>query len=374
MRHLWRTSLVILSMFAQAEVGVTDSEIVIGQSAALSGAAAELGKGVSRGANAYFNEINKRGGVNGRKIRLVTLDDGYEPDRAVANTAKLLDKEQVFALLGYVGTPTSNASLPKIKEVGAPFIAPFTGAASLRAPFNRNIFNVRASYGDEADVIAKSIVNVGMKTVNILYQDDAYGAAGLKAMQEAAAKYKLTIGATATVKRNTVDVANAVEELIVKKPANAVFIVSAYKSSAAFITAARALNSVGPFYNLSFVGTEALVNELKNDARGVIVTQVVPSPYSAIKIVAQEYKKTMKAAGITSVDYPSMEGYIGARVLVEGLKRAGRELTRDKLVNALEGMSDYDLGGFKVNFTNSNHSGSRFIDITILDSTGKISS
>ncbi|PHV11048.1 hypothetical protein CSQ89_12950 [Chitinimonas sp. BJB300] len=150
--------------------------------------------------------------------------------------------------------------------------------------------------------------------------------------------------------------------------------VSAYKTSAAFISAARAINSVGLFYNLSFVGTEALVSELKSDARGVIVTQVVPSPYRAIKPAAQDYHITMKAAGVDKVNYPSMEGYLGARVLVEGIKRVRRDLNREKLISALEGMDDYDLGGFKVNFSDSNHNGSRFIDITILDNTGKIRS
>ncbi|GAB3268080.1 ABC transporter substrate-binding protein [Chitinimonas naiadis] len=370
---LW-SGLLAASLFAQAETGVTDSEIVLGQSAAMSGAAGELGKGVNRGAKAYFDQINKKGGINGRKIRLVTLDDGYEPDRAAANTKKLIESEQVFALFGYVGTPTSNASLPQVNQARIPFIAPYTGADSLRNPFNRYVFNVRASYRDEAEEIASSMAKLGMTTINIFYQDDAYGQSGLKAMQDAAAKYKITINALATVKRNSVDVARAVDELVAKKPANAVFMVTAYKSSAAFITAARARSFIGPFYNVSFVGTEALVNELNKDGSGVMVSQVMPSPYNAIKPVALDYQKVLKAAEVESVDYPSMEGYLGARVLVEGLKRAGRDLTRDKLINALEGLGDYDLGGFRVKFSGSSHNGSQFIDMTVLDSTGKIRS
>ncbi len=375
MKQWWWAGFLAVSGLVHAEVGVSDTEILIGQSAALSGAAAELGKGVSRGANAYFEQVNKRGGINGRKIRLISLDDGYEPERAAANTKKLLEGPQaVFALFGYVGTPTSNASLPQINRSGVPFVAPYTGAESLRAPFNRNVFNMRASYGDEAEEIAESMAKMGMSSINVLYQDDAYGAAGLKAMQDAAAKYKLTINATATVKRNSVDVARAADELISKKPANAIFIVSAYKSSAAFISAARSRNSIGPFYNVSFVGTEALVNELKQDGSGVIVTQVVPSPYSAVKPVAIDYQKTMKAAGIDAIDYPSMEGYLAARVLVEGLKRAGRDLSRDKLIGSLESLGNYDLGGFRVNFSSRNRSGSSFVDLTILDGSGKIRS
>ncbi|HEY9101071.1 ABC transporter substrate-binding protein [Chitinimonas sp.] len=369
------SSLLVASLFAHAgETGVTDSEIVIGQSAATTGAAAELGKGVARGAKAYFDQINKKGGVNGRKIRLITLDDGYEPDRAAANTKKLIENEQVFALFGYVGTPTSNASLPTINQARVPFVAPYTGADSLRAPFNRYVFNVRASYRDEAEEIASSMAKLGMSSINVFYQNDAFGQSGLKAMQDAAAKYKIAINATATVQRNSVDVAKAVEELVAKKPANAVFMVAAYKSSAAFIASARSRNFMGPYYNVSFVGTEALVGELKQDGSGVMVSQVMPSPYSAIKPVAMDYQKVLKASETPAVDYPSMEGYLGARVLVEGLKRAGRDLTRDKLINALETMGDYDMGGFRVHYSPTNHNGSQYIDMTVLDSSGKIRS
>ncbi|GAB3253024.1 ABC transporter substrate-binding protein [Chitinimonas naiadis] len=374
MKAIMLSSLLATSLFAQAETGVTDSEIIIGQSAATSGPAAELGKGVARGAKAYFEQINKKGGINGRKIRLVTLDDGYEPERAAANTKKLIESENAFALFGYVGTPTSNASLPQINQARIPFIAPYTGADSLRAPFNRYVFNVRASYRDEAEEIASSMAKLGMSSINVFYQNDAFGASGLKAMQDAAAKYKITINATATVQRNSVDVNKAVEELVMKKPANAVFMVAAYKSSAAFIASARSRNFMGPYYNVSFVGTEALVGELKQDGSGVMVSQVTPSPYSAVKPVSMEYQKMLKATDVASVDYPSMEGYLGARILVEGLKRAGRDLTRDKLINALESMGDYDMGGFRVRYSASNHNGSQFIDMTVLDSSGKIRS
>ncbi|GAB7129401.1 ABC transporter substrate-binding protein [Silvimonas sp. JCM 19000] len=374
MRALWIACLAALAINAHAETGVTDSEIIIGQSAALSGPAAKLGQGVNRGAKAYFDYVNQHGGVNGRKIKLVALDDGYEPDRAAANTKELISKQGAFALFGYVGTPTSNASLPAVKEAHIPFVAPFTGAASLRTPVIKEVFNVRAGYQEEAARVASAMSKIGMKTVNVFYQDDAYGQAGLKAMQDAAPKYGITINATATVKRNTVDVAGAINELIVKKPANAVFMVTAYKSSAAFINAARAKNSIGPFYNVSFVGTEALIAELKNDGSGLIVSQVMPSPYNPVLPVTIDYIKVMTAAGIKDVDYPSLEGYVGARVLVEGLKRAGKGLTRDKLIASLEGMSDYDMGGFRVKFSGSDHGASSFVDLTVIDKDGHIHS
>ena len=359
---------------ARAETGVTDSEIILGESAALTGPAAELGKGVNRGAKAYFEWVNQHGGVQGRKIRLVALDDGYEPDRAEANTKKLIEGEHAFALVGYVGTPTSNASLPAINQAKIPFIGAFTGADSLRNPFNKLIFNLRAGYRDEAVHIADSMAKLGMKTINVFYQNDAYGNAGLKAMQAAAAAKGLQIVATATVQRNSTDVASAVDELIVKKPANAVFMVSAYKSCAAFIAASRSRNFVGPFYNVSFVGTEALISELKKDGSGVMVTQVMPSPYNPALPVTIEYQKVMAAAGVTQVDYTSLEGFMAAKLTVEGLKRAGRELTRERLVNALEGLGDYDLGGFRVRFSGAGHNGSQYVDFTILDKDGHIRS
>ncbi|WP_035053277.1 ABC transporter substrate-binding protein [Andreprevotia chitinilytica] len=372
LRALWLACLAVLAISAHAETGITDSEILLGQSAAMSGPAAELGKGVNRGAKAYFDWINQHGGVNGRKIKLVALDDGYEPDRAEANTKTLIDNQQVFALFGYVGTPTSNAALPLVSKASVPFIAPFTGADSLRTPLNRAVFNVRASYRDEAEEIAESMVKMGMKTVNVFYQNDAYGKAGLTAMQAAASKHGLTIQALATVQRNSVDVAKAVDELVVKKPANAVFMVTAYKSSAAFVAAARAQNFIGPFYNVSFVGTEALITELQRNGSGLIVSQVMPSPYSPTKPITMDYVKVMKAAGVNTVDYPSLEGYIGARVMVEGLKRAGHGLTREKLVSALEGLGDYDLGGYRVRFSNASHNGSQFVDLTVISRDGGI--
>ncbi|MBB5192864.1 ABC-type branched-subunit amino acid transport system substrate-binding protein [Silvimonas terrae] len=375
MKALWLGLLALISLSAlAAEPGITENEIVLGQSAALSGPAAELGKGVNRGAKAYFDYVNAHGGVNGRKIKLIALDDGYEPDRAAANTQKLIKEQQVFALFGYVGTPTSNASLPLINQNSVPFIAPFTGADSLRNPLNKNIFNVRAGYRDEAAEIAEGMKKMGMSTINIFYQNDAYGQAGLKAMQEASLKYGIKINATATVQRNSVDVAKAVDELVVKSPANAVFMVTAYKSSAAFITAARSRNYIGPFYNVSFVGTEALVHELKNDGSGVIVSQVMPTPYNPTRPITIDYVKALSAAGINDVDYPSLEGYIGARVLVEGLKRAGKGLTREKLVSALESLGDYDLGGYRVKFSPTNHNGSTYVDLTVVDHDGRIHS
>jgi len=372
MKRLLLALLALGPFAAHAETGVTDSEIVLGQSAAMTGAAAELGKGMNRGAKAYFDWVNQHGGVNGRKIRLVAQDDGYEPDRAESNTRNLIDKEHVFALFGYVGTPTSNAALPLATQAKVPFFAPYTGADSMRTPFNHYVFNLRASYRDEALYVADHMTRMGMKTIDVFYQNDAYGNAGLQAMQAAAAAKGINILATATVERNSTDVSRAINELVAKNPANAVFIVSAYKSSAAFIDAAHAQHYMGPFYNVSFVGTEALVRELKSGGTGVLVSQVLPTPYNATKSATIDYQRVMKAAGSTQFDYVSLEGYMAARLMVEGLKRSGSNPTREKLISALENLGDFDMGGFHVRFSDRSHNGSGFVDLSVIDAQGKI--
>ena len=348
--------------------GVTGDTILIGQSAPLTGPAELLGKEMKAGAEAYFNFVNQNGGVNGRKIKLISLYDGYEPDRAKANTKKLIDEHRVLALFGYVGTPTSNAALPLFTEAKVPFIGAFTGAESLRAPLNRYIFNVRASYFDETEQIVDSLVNQGLKKIAVFYQNDAYGKAGLAGVERAMKKRGLPIIATATVERNTTDVAAAVQQLSKVDPA-AVIMISAYKSCGAFITAMKRANAYPRFWNVSFVGSKALVNELGDEsARGAEISQVVPFPWSTAIPIVTEYQK--KIGEEKSYSFTSLEGYIAAKVLVEGLRKAGRNLTRESLVDAMAGLGTVDLGGFKVAYTPANHNGSSFVELTIVSKGG----
>lgn len=355
---------------ARADEGVTDRTILIGQSAALSGPAQELGSEMRQGALAYFNGINAQGGINGRQIELRTLDDGYEPDRAAANTRKLINEEHVFALLGYVGTPTSQAALPIFTEAHVPFIGPFTGAQLLREPFNRQIFNIRASYFDETEKIVEQLYAVGLKNIAVFYQNDAYGKAGLAGVERAMNKRNLKIAAAATVERNSTDVAAAVQALHAAKP-DAVIQVSAYKSCAALIREMRKAGSATQFYNVSFVGSRALANELGSAGVGVVVSQVVPLPWSGTQPIVREYQAAMQKAGAADFSFTSLEGYIAAKVLVEGLRRAGKSPTRSGLITALESMQDLDLGGFVVNFSPKSHNGSTFTDLTIITQGGK---
>jgi len=369
-RRLFAVAALAASTLATAETGVTDGSIVIGQSVPLSGPAQELGIEMQLGAKLYFDHINAQGGVNGRKIKLLTLDDGYEPDRATANTKQLIDKDDVFALFGYVGTPTSLAALKVSNPAGVPFVGAFTGAEALRMPFNRLIFNVRASYGDETEKIVEQFTSLNVKRIAVFYQNDAYGNAGLTGVEKAMARRDLKLVATATVERNSSDVAAAVKTLIAAKP-DMVVMVTTYKSTAAFINAMRAAGSAAQFYTVSFVGSRALANELGAAGAGVGISQVVPFPWSRTVPVVRDYQKLLAASGSgRDVSFTSLEGYIAARVFVEGLRRAGKELTRDKFISAMENLRNFDAGGFAVNFAPGNHNGSSFVELTIIRKDG----
>ncbi len=369
-----RTSLAVaalaLAVGAEAQSpGITPTTVTVGQSAAFSGPAAQLGIQMRDGMKAYFDHVNAQGGINGRKVQLATRDDQYESKLAADNTRKLIEEDRVFALIGYVGTPTSAAALPIFTEAKVPFIGPFTGAELLRSPFNRYIFNVRASYYDETDKIVEQLLTVGMKRFAVFYQNDAYGQAGLAGMERAIKARGGEIVAKSTVERNTVEVAKAATEIAAKFP-DAVVMVSAYKSIAAFVRAMKKGGYTGQFHTVSFVGSKALSDELGADGQGVVISQVVPFPWSQSTAVVREFTDIAAKAKI-DVNFSSIEGYLVAKVFTEGLKRAGKTPTRETLVTSLESMRDVDFGGFSVNFSPTNHNASRFVDLTIIGRGGK---
>ena len=354
-----------------AEVGVTDSEIRIGQFAAQTGPAAELGKRMQLGIQAHFTAVNAAGGINGRKLTLVSRDDGYEPEKAAAAAKALIEEDKVFALIGSVGTPTTLAAVPAINAAGIPLIGPFTGAQALREPFNRNIFHVRASYFDETERIVQHLTTIGIKKIAIFYQNDTYGKAGLEGVTRALTKRSLKPLAAVTVERNSVDVAAALAEILKVNP-EVVIQISAYKSCAALIKQARAKSYAGQFFNVSFVGSKALADELGEATAGVSISQVVPFPYIATSAVVREYQERMTQAGNKDFDFSSMEGFLAAKVLTEGLRRAGgKNLSRDGFITALETLRDYNMGGFTVNYSAKSHEGSRFTDLTTIGRGGK---
>ena len=359
-----------LSSTCLAENGVTADTIVLGQSVALTGPAAALGIDMRNGAKVYFDYINAKGGVHGRKIQLITLDDGYEPARTAPNTRKLIEENKVFALFGYVGTPTSAAAMPIFTEARVPYFGAFTGAELLRQPFNRYVFNVRASYYDETEKIVEQLVSTGSKNIAVFYQDDAYGQAGLKGVELAMTRRNMKISTTATVERNTTKVEQAVKTISAAQP-DAVVMISAYKSCGEFIRQMKGHGSAAQFYNVSFVGSKALADDLGKEGTGVAISQVMPFPWGASIPVVREYQSLMLRAGNKEFTFTTIEGFIAAKVFVEGLRRAGRDLNRERLITALESMNNVDLGGYYVGFTPSNHNASRFVDLTIIARDGK---
>jgi ABC-type branched-subunit amino acid transport system substrate-binding protein len=337
---------------------------------ALTGPAAALGIDMRNGAKVYFDYINAKGGVHGRKIQLITLDDGYEPARTAPNTRKLIEENKVFALFGYVGTPTSAAAMPIFTEAKVPYFGAFTGAELLRQPFNRYVFNVRASYYDETEKIVEQLVSTGSKNIAVFYQDDAYGQAGLKGVELAMTRRNMKISTTATVERNTTKVEQAVKTISAAQP-DAVVMISAYKSCGEFIRQMKGHGSAAQFYNVSFVGSKALADDLGKEGTGVAISQVMPFPWGASIPVVREYQSLMLRAGNKEFTFTTIEGFIAAKVFVEGLRRAGRDLNRERLITALESMNNVDLGGYYVGFTPSNHNASKFVDLTIIARDGK---
>jgi branched-chain amino acid transport system substrate-binding protein len=363
------SSLAALVPVAAAP-GVTPTTIVLGQSAALSGPSKQLGTDMRDGALAYFDHINSKGGVNGRKIVLTSLDDGYEPDRAAANTKQLISTDGVFALFGYVGTATSNAALPLVVKENLPFFAPLTGAQSLRAPFQPNIFNIRAGYVPEMEKIIENLEGMGVKKVAVFYQDDAYGKAGLDAVERALKKRALSVMGTATIERNSTDVAAAVAKMRAMAPP-AVIIVTPYASSAAFIQAMRKdAISLPYFWNISFVGSQALANALGKEAPGVMISQVMPSPWNEKLALIKEYKKLYLTKPGRQQGFVSLEGFIAAKAFVEGLQSAGSNPTRASFTKSIESMGTYDMGGFVLKFSPSNHNASDYVELTVIRNDG----
>jgi ABC-type branched-subunit amino acid transport system substrate-binding protein len=262
--------------------------------------------------------------------------------------------------------------MPLAVKDRVPFIAPFTGAMALREPLHRNVFHLRASYNDETALIVKQLTHLGLKKIAVFYQNDAYGKAGLDGVTLALAQQNLQPAALATVERNSVDVAAAVKTIAAARP-DAVVQVSAYKSCAAFIVAARKAGYGGTFYNVSFVGTQALSDELGKQGAGVVVTQVVPSPYNAANGITREFADAArKTGGATTANFSSMEGYLAAKVLTEGLRRTAGKPTREGLIAGLEAIDRQNFGGFEVSFSQRNHVASKFVELSMITGDGRI--
>ena len=364
----------ILGGPALAEDGVSDNKIVFGQVAALTGPAQDLGQGMRQGIQAAFDDANRHGGISGRTLELKSLDDGYEPEKTIEATKKIIEEDKVFALIGAVGTPTSEASQPIATDAQVPFIGPFTGAEFLRDPYNRYVINVRASYFQETEAWIEHLTkDLGISKIAILYQDDAFGLAGLEGVQRALAKRNMTLVASGSFKRNTTAVKSALLDIIKGQP-EAVVTVAPYKPVAEFIKLAHQVKLNALFVAISFVGSNSLAQELGSQGAGVIVSQVVPSPWDTSLPIVASYQGAISATDPSAKPgFVSLEGYLVGRLVVEALKRVPGEPTREKLLDAIAA-APFDLGGVVLNYGPAKNQGTDQVFFTILQADGSFKS
>lgn len=352
----------------------TSAELTVGMSTALSGPASALGRGMKLGVEAYFKKVNGVGGVNGHTVRLVALDDSYQPDPAVANMHRLIDQHQVLAIIGNVGTPTASVTVPIVNEKKILLFGPFTGAGLLRrSPPDRYVINYRASYAEETMAMIKELLKLGVKPQQIAFftQEDAYGDAGydggIKALRAIGYKdaEKLAHG---RYKRNTLNVEDGLITLLEAKiKPRAIIMVGAYAPCAKFIKLAKNLLLGTLFLNVSFVGSDALSAALGNDGEGVIITQVVPHYESDLPGVTEYRQALREYAAAAKPGFVSLEGYLAARIFMEGLKRAGNHPSRESVIDALESLKDLDIGiGVKLTYSKTEHQGSHKVWATMM--------
>jgi ABC-type branched-subunit amino acid transport system substrate-binding protein len=353
------------------ELGVSDDAILFGQAAALDGPSSALGQGMRQGILAAFAEINAAGGVHGRKLELVSRDDGYDPDRSVVQTKKLIEEDQVFALIGAVGTPTAVATVPISSARNVPFIGPFTGAEFLRAPELRSVVNIRASYGAEAEAWIKHLTeDLHFTNIAIFYQDDSFGRDGLMGVKRALDKRGLELSAEGTFERNTRAVGSALRMLKRAEP-QAVVMVGTYGPCAEFIKLAHKAGFRPTFVNISFVGANALAKELGTAGEGVIVSQVVPFPWdTSLKMVA-DYQAAQRALdpGLTP-GFVSLEGYLSGRLVAAALQMAGPNPTRASLLRVINDVGRFDISGSIVTFGSKTQEAPPKVFLTVIQKDG----
>lgn len=356
--------------------GVYEDRVVFGQSAAFSGPASQLGLGMKLGIQAAFAEANRNGGVHGRQLELTSLDDTYEPELAIANTMTLIE-EGVFALIGAVGTPTSRSATPVARDAKVPYIAPFTGAAFLRdANALPNVVNMRSSYNQETEaMVARLTEDLGITRIAIMYQDDSFGRAGLNGTLAALKKRGMEPAAVGLYPRNTTAVKTGLLDLQRGDP-EAVILVGAYRPLAALIAWARHIGEDWEFINISFVGSNALAQELSeldpDRGAGVFVTQVVPFPHDgSVPIVAAYHQALAEYDPGAVPGFVSLEGYLAGRLAIAGLERCGAELTRECFLDGFRNSEPVDLDGFGLRYGAGDNQGSDTVFLTMIDENGE---
>lgn len=360
----------VFAFTAGAEPGVTDNTIILGQTAPLTGPLGSLGTSMAAGIKAYVDQVNKQGGVHGRTIKLIQLDDAYNVDTSVANVNKLINDERAFALLGVTGTPQVAATLPVAAKAGVPFFAPFTGADALRKEHNKYLFTVNASYGREIEKMVEHLSRLTIESIGVVHQNNAFGKDGLAGAEAAFAKHKLKMAVANPVETNSSNVGEAAQAVAKVNP-SVVIMATAGKVTTDFIAAYRKAGGTSQFYLLSVADVATLSKTLGKDARGIVVTQTVPYPWSDEIPMVKEYQQAMKQSGSADYNYVSMLGFVSAKTFVETLRATGRNLTRERFVEAAQRQSKIDLGGYSLGYTPGMHHGSQFVDITMISKDGR---
>jgi ABC-type branched-subunit amino acid transport system substrate-binding protein len=353
---------------------LSSKQIIFGQSAALTGPARLLGQSMRLGLFAAFREANRTGGVHNYRLILESLDDAYEPEVSINNAREFIERRNVFALIGSVGTPASAATQPLATERGVPYIAPLTGAEFLRvAQLRPNVVNVRASYYQETEeMVVRLTEDLGVQRIGVLYQNDSSGRAGLNGLRRAVARHGLSLVAEADYPRNTEAIKIALLDLRRSRP-EAIVIIGTYRPAAALIRWSRRLNFNPYFVNISVVGSTALARELGSDGAGVYVTQVVPFPRDTSLPVVAEYQSALaRMDPETEPDFVSLEGYLAGRLVVEGLRLAGPRPTRQGFLQALQAAETIDLGGFLLRYGDADNQGSDRVYLTVIDEQGRV--
>ncbi|MBN8453518.1 ABC transporter substrate-binding protein [Accumulibacter sp.] len=365
----------LASLLAVLAAGAS-ADIVIAQVAAFSGPLAPTGTHMRAGAQLLFDAVNAEGGIHGARIRLVSADDGYKTDETVRLAREMLRQQQPLAFIGFVGTGNVEAMLDQkvLAEAGIPLIAVRSGAETLVRRNDHLLFMTRASYAEEIDKITDQYATTGYKRFAVLYQDDAFGKGALASAKESIQKAGGTLVAEGGYEKNTTNVGAAVQTIAAAQP-QAVILIANTAASAEFLLQSRAAGNLAQYVALSVTDAAQVVQKIGAEkAAGLALTQVVPDPNShtipLIKEIQDNFRK-FKPKDVT-LNHTFVEGYLGAKVLVEALRRAGPEPTRRRLRDALEALSNHDVGGVFINFSPRRHAGSRFVDITILNRSGKL--
>ena len=365
-------ALAALPMAFSRPVHADDGRTVkIAQTVALSGPLGELGSAMHQGAKAGFAAINAKGGIHGRRVELSVADDGYDIKRSQANVKAFLEDSSYFALFNCMGTPMIEAMLPQVIEAGIPFFAPFSGALSVRPKNARNVFNIRASYADEAEQLVQHLATVGIKRIAVVYQNNTFGKEVFDAAQLSMVKHKLEATAIVTVENNSLDAALAASKVASSNP-EAVLVGLAGKPTIDFVKAVRAQRKGLPLYALSIMGAAATLKAMGSDAIGIAVSQVVPLPSNATVPVVREFQQAWAAANTSlEASHLALEGYINAMVFAEALKRTGKSLTRSAFIDNTWNIKRHNQGGFDVSFSESSKNASRFVELTMVSRDGR---